>query len=783
MINQESLRDNILKNLVVEFKKLTGYEPEFDLKYLTSLKPYVAYLGKKQLRNLEERERDFIALVNKKFELNSKVIAELYAQVAKLGYTFNFHQKNDIQKAFDSNDKDIFLGVMKSRKINKNEINSLTRLFNPISRRLTLNHIKKECENPSKLRIEEDGRNIKSEILKTLFSAYLWGSLPIKEMHAYFDPHFSEKDYQESFWDQLHSRSVGLFNRENTLTIVRINQETLKGIDSMESARNMCMNLVSSTFKELNNFGVFAIVLERLEIAGSPIQWELSANITLMAEKFNETPLKKAYFQWEKIKKSTNEYIGQIEDKDARFDLVNEGFIYKDTFILTNKEGGIEKLLLLFQKNERDETLIPCPTCRSEEIEGNSYSSLGVRSWECNNLFCPDRTKYNRGKRYSFRNLLMQQAITDENNTIPKESIRRWHRDVVTDVSNDEILDMLVRHYTVYGDTIHLYNWDVKYEKLLGRKFTQKEIPLDKTTNNFLNSHFFKRFIVQSHKKPSSLKNLGDQGFQLYQGNSAEVLRALSENSFDGAVTSPPYFNAREYSQWPNIYCYLYDMFDVNKEVFRTLKEGGIYLYNLFDYFDNEKIVALSAMGQKRIPLAAYTVDLFRRIGFQLLGNIVWDKGDIEGKRGFNAGNFSPFYQSPFNCWEHILIFQKPLKNGNVSPIGESILRSSEKIFFCSPVIKMIRGTNVHGHTAPFPSEIPKILTSLLPKGSIILDPFAGSMTTGRVAEEDGLRSTCIELSIEYCQLGLEKRNLGIEKRKIKTNVLNKTMPLLQTRF
>ena len=71
----------------------------------------------------------------------------------------------------------------------------------------------------------------------------------------------------------------------------------------------------------------------------------------------------------------------------------------------------------------------------------------------------------------------------------------------------------------------------------------------------------------------------------------------------------------------------------------------------------------------------------------------------------------------------------------------------------------MVRGKNIYGHTAPFPEALPSILTSLLPKGSLILDPFAGSLTTGRVAEREGHRSVNIELSEEYCELGLEKRN------------------------
>jgi DNA modification methylase len=188
-------------------------------------------------------------------------------------------------------------------------------------------------------------------------------------------------------------------------------------------------------------------------------------------------------------------------------------------------------------------------------------------------------------------------------------------------------------------------------------------------------------------------------------------------------------------------------MFEINAEVFRVIRPGSLYFYNIFDYFDNENIVALSAMGQKRVTLSAYTVDLFRRIGFQCIGNIAWDKGEIEGKRGFNSGNFSPFYQSPFNCWEHVLVFKKP---GEESPDfgGSRILRAK-------PVTKMVKGKNVHGHTAPFPDEIPLLCIKSLPPNSVILDPFGGSLTTGRAAVASGRRAICIEQSREYCELGL----------------------------
>jgi DNA modification methylase len=211
-------------------------------------------------------------------------------------------------------------------------------------------------------------------------------------------------------------------------------------------------------------------------------------------------------------------------------------------------------------------------------------------------------------------------------------------------------------------------------------------------------------------------------------------------------VTSPPYYNARSYSQWPNIYCYLYDMYNAAKGVFRVLKPGAIYLFNVFDYFDNENSIVLSAMGKKRMVLGSLFMHLFDSVGFNLVGNVVWYKGEIEGKRNFNQGNKSPYYQFPFNCWEHIIVLAKP---------GAEPRCSFPTILSAKPVIKMIRGENVLGHSAPFPPQLPALLIDQMRPGETVLDPYAGSMTTARVALAKGINSISIEMSPEYCDLGL----------------------------
>lgn len=766
--------NNASSNFVKEFSDITGLRPALDSAYTAELNRLVDYLSSKPVRPFEERRREFLAYVNWKFRLNAKPLADFYAEAARSSISFHYHQKCLIQRAFDLRDRDRLDALLDERGVPEPTKARFRSLFVPVSDRDTLVYLASECREPSKLRREKGDRDVEGEIVKALLSAFMWVSLPEREMHRFFDPQYSDAEYRESFWEQLHVRSPELFSRDNALHVVRVNQEAIRSLSAPAALRGAISDLLESLYQVIDNYGFLAVLIEPLQVNGRRLEWELAADATLFAEKHRELSLKKAYFRWERVRDDTLAHIPTIDVASARFDLVNEGFTYRDCFALASEKGEVERLLLVFQKNQRDETPIPCPTCRSANVQGNSYPSLGVRSWECNNVLCPDRSKYNRGKRYSFRALVMQQAIDEDRNEIPVNSVRRWARDVVVGVSDREVAEMLIRHYSMHGDVINVHNWPAFDGSKWGRRVKHSELHLRRTNHAFWGGPFFHRYAVSADKHPIPAENLGDDDFQVLLGESAQVLRGLSESIFDGAVTSPPYYNAREYARWSNIYCYLHDMFDINREVYRTLKAGAFYLYNIFDYFDNENTIVFSAMGKRRMILSAYTVDLFRRIGFELVGNVVWDKGDIEGKRGFNAGNFSPYYQSPFNCWEHILVFWKPTeawsdrtRASRKTPRSPLTSQLVCRLLRCQPVIKMVRGQNVHGHSAPFPEAIPGLLASQLRPGDVILDPFGGSLTTGRVAERYGLRSVCIERSQEFCELGLRLRREARKRERV----------------
>ena len=706
----------------------------------------------------DKRVETLFALINGKFRLNAEHIARFLTFAAVNKVTLDYHDKKEVSAAFDLGDAEIWRKTILKRKLPAEvQLVDFETQFAPISRQETLNALHRELKTPTLVRKDSKPKDWSKDILSSLFGAFVYSSMPEQAVHGVLDPLNQEQHYEEDFWQHLHKNLPHLFSRHHTLSCFRVNQDSLNQHVSRSVYRNTLRSALAAAHADLANHGHVALLIDALKEGDQNITWELYSEIVLYAEKHLDVSVDQGFIKYEKIRSSTLRDNPEINIEEARFDRIHLGLFYLDCFVLGN--DGNQKLLVIFQKHQPDETLIPCPTCRSHKVQGNSYSSLGVKSWECDNPLCPDRSKFNRGKRYSFLQLLKQRGLQNPDNMIEPDHVRRWARDVQPIRSDVEILDFLVRHYSLYGDGIQLHDWQDDRDQVLGRHVNRVPtsslavkdgLPGTISAEDFDQCSFFARYIgerQQPQLRPHREETI--TGTRAILGDSFDVLAALESASIDGAVTSPPYYNAREYSQWTNIYTYLYDMYNVARQVYRVLKPGGYYLFNIFDYFDNENIVAQSAMGNKRLILGAYTVDFFKRAGFACVGNIVWDKGDIEGKRGFNQGNFTPYYQAPFNCWEHVFVFQKPPLTG--------VEYQFPRLIRLKPVIKMVRGQNTHGHTAPFPEGLPDLLACVLAEKMTLLDPYAGSMTTGAVALQRGLHAVCIEKDEQYFALGVSK--------------------------
>ncbi len=330
-------------------------------------------------------------------------------------------------------------------------------------------------------------------------------------------------------------------------------------------------------------------------------------------------------------------------------------------------------------------------------------------------------------------------------------------------------------------------------------KFTEIYIGFVKTDlqNKYLNTN--KQLIDFLDKK--------DDGVKIIWGNCFDAMRGMNSESIHLMVTSPPYYNAREYSQWKNLNDYLDDMRMIIREAYRVLDNNRVFVFNVGDIFDNDNITTKSTWGKRRIPLGAYFTKIFEEEGFTFVDNFIWDKGEVQSERHKNGNKPFPFYQYPMNCYEHILIFHKHrndttrypcpicgcLKvNGNAySEIGlkswecknlkcferskanrgkrfslktimtqgrqedkftietDFIKKWRRDIIKINPVIKInSKGVNTLGHTAPFPAEIPEFAVKMFSyPDEYVLDPFGGSFTSVIAAKQLGRIGVGIELN------------------------------------
>jgi DNA modification methylase len=713
----------------------------------------------------EERRRRLISLVNAKLKLNKDRLQAFLDAAAESRVFPNYHNKAEILECLDYADEQRFRRWLKQAHYKT----GLFTYFDPTPPDESIRRLH-ELLRTGKVN-RSDARDCslserQTEILRSLFGSYVFHAFPAEAMHLYFNPD-CRTSYEEDFYQHLLQFHGKALHRDCAMIYLRLTRDMVKGLTA-EKLRDVLCAFIRDTYDRLANHCVLAIQIEPFREGVEDGQWKLFSDLVLYAEKHREVKLKTGYFHPRQIEAATVEHIPGLDASQARFDLANEGYFFRDCFILmppgnegTKRGDESGDLLLLFDKNERDEKVIPCPGCRSRNVAGNSYPVLGVRSWECRNMICPDRSAFDRGNRYSLSSIIKQEAIKSDADQIPERSLKRWKLDVVQDVDADAVPDMLIRHYSLHGDTVIFINGANRSEEIHGRRIVHEVFePKDAKGiyAQFQKSAFFQRFVVD--REPSKVVPIRvPHRFKeaaVYHGDCFEVLSSMAAGSIDGAVTSPPYYNARSYSTWPNIYCYLYDMYNSARAVFRTLKPGSYYIFNIFDYFDNENTIVFSAMGKKRMILGGYIVNLFRRIGFELHGNVAWYKGEIEGKRNYNQGNRSPYYQAPLNCWEHCFIFFKP--GGRAKAYQYPIILDAK------PVYKMVRGENILGHTAPFPSEVPELLIRQMSKSECVLDPFSGSMTTGRIAYRHGLGSISIDTQKEYCDLGirlLEEENPG----------------------
>lgn len=353
----------------------------------------------------------------------------------------------------------------------------------------------------------------------------------------------------------------------------------------------------------------------------------------------------------------------------------------------------------------------------------------------------------------------------------------KYLKEIFTEAENKKLIKSLEgKKFKTTQEYVDFF--EETYTDLIKKKHQSEYKEADKDFNKFINDD------------KSNLK--------VIWGDCLNALKKMDSESIQLMVTSPPYYNAREYSQWKDIHEYLDDMREIIKETYRVLDNHRVWVFNVGDIFSNPNTKTTSVWGKTRIPLGAYFTTMFEEEGFTFVDDFIWDKGEVQSQRNKNASTPYPLYQYPLNCYEHILVFHKhrldltrfpcprcgtltvngntqsepglqswecknlkcfersesnrgkrfslktnitqSLKNqGDENKIDMNLARKWRRdIIKFSPVIKInSKGENTVGHTAPFPEDIPEMAVKMFTYvGEKVLDPFGGSFTTPKVAAQ-----------------------------------------------
>ena len=242
---------------------------------------------------------------------------------------------------------------------------------------------------------------------------------------------------------------------------------------------------------------------------------------------------------------------------------------------------------------------------------------------------------------------------------------------------------------------------------------------------------------------------------------SAENMKETPNNSIHLMITSPPYNVSKEYDDDLSLKEYLQLLENSFKETYRVLVNGGRACINVAN------------LGRKPyIPLSDYISKIMLEIGFNMRGEIIWNK----------AASASPStawgsWQSAANpilrdVHEYILIFSKGDYKREKGEKQNSI--SKEQFMEWTKSIWTMNAESARriGHPAPFPEELPFRLIQLYSfKGDIILDPFMGSGTTAVSALKTDRKFVGYEISKEYNDLAEKRIEPLIKQTKIAFNL------------
>ena len=288
-------------------------------------------------------------------------------------------------------------------------------------------------------------------------------------------------------------------------------------------------------------------------------------------------------------------------------------------------------------------------------------------------------------------------------------------------------------------------------------------------------------------------------------GDNIATLKTIPDESVDMVITSPPYYNLRDYKNVKQIGTegtvndFVNNLVDVFAECHRVLKNSGSLWVNIADTYNNKRLLQVPS----RFEIA------MTDSGWHLRNEIVWKKPNpqpISSKDRFWSNHEKIFWfvkdvkkyyfdREPMLVPQAEISIRRMFSKNNIDKRKDSGATAKEGFALSSTAqdkhyarmreesgiekdfnyeelvasgkvpkrpeftVWDVPATTYKGaHFAVYPPElIEKPILTTCPPGGIVLDPFMGSGTTGLVAASNNRHYIGCELNKEYAELA-EKR-------------------------
>ena len=256
---------------------------------------------------------------------------------------------------------------------------------------------------------------------------------------------------------------------------------------------------------------------------------------------------------------------------------------------------------------------------------------------------------------------------------------------------------------------------------------------------------------------------------EIILGDCAEKLKNLSNNSIDLIFTSPPYADQRK-NTYGGIHPdkYVEWFLPISKELFRVLKPSGTFILNI-----KERVVN----GERHLYVMELIIEM-RKQGWLWTEEFIWHKKNCypgkwpnrfrdswERLLQFNKSKKFNMYQEavmvPVGNWSKTRLkhLSETDRRRNESRVGSGFGKNisnwvNREMTYPTNVIYMATECGNRNHSAVFPVALPAWFIKLFTReNDWVLDPFAGSGSTLKAAQELRRNSIGIEILPEFCNI------------------------------